>query len=276
MTGPILLADRAVVEVAGADATKFLHGLVTNDVQGLSAGEARFCGLLAPQGKILFDFLLFAVGEGESRRYLIDCPKALEADLIKRLTTYRLRSAVTVASLSEALAVFALTEASQAGPAALAVAADPRAEALGLRAIAPRDSLQAASERADYDARRVAAGVPEGGVDFSYGEAFPHEANMDLLAGVDFKKGCFVGQEVVARTQHRGLARRRITRYRAEGGAPEPGTPIKAGEIDLGVTGSRQGDQGLAMIRIDRLEDALRDGVTPQAGGARLEFEKSA
>lgn len=111
-------------------------------------------------------------------------------------------------------------------------------------------------------------------MDFSYGETFPHEANMDLLAGVDFKKGCFVGQEVVARTQHRGLARRRITRYRAEGGAPQPGTPVKAGEIDLGVTGSSQGDLGLAMIRVDRLEDALGAGVTPQAGGARLEFQK--
>src|SRR5208283_5024306 len=170
MTQPILLADRGVVEVAGADATQFLHGLVTNDVQRLGPGEARFCALLAPQGKILFDFLLFAIGEGVNRRYLLDCPKALEADLIKRLTLYQLRSDVTIASFSDQLAVFALTEASQGGSAALA----------------------------------VAAGVPEGGVDFSYGEAFPHEVNMDLLAGIDFKKGCFVGQEVVARTQHRG------------------------------------------------------------------------
>ena len=273
MTQPILLADRGVVEVAGADATQFLHGLVTNDVQRLGRGEARFCALLAPQGKILFDFLLFVVGEGEGRRYLLDCPKALESDLIKRLSLYRLRSMVTIASLSDQLAVFALTEAPQAGSAALVVAPDPRAETLGFRAIAPRDSLEAGAERADYDARRVAAGVPEGGVDFSYGEAFPHEVNMDLLAGVDFKKGCFVGQEVVARTQHRGLARRRITRYRAVGGAPEPGTPVKAGEMDLGVTGSRQGELGLAMIRLDRLEDALRAGVTPQAGDARLEFQ---
>jgi len=274
MTGPILLADRGVVEVAGADATKFLHGLVTNDVQRVAPGEARFCALLAPQGKILFDFFVFAVGDGENRRYWLDCPKALEADLIKRLSFYRLRSTVTIASLSDTLAVFALTEAAQAGSAALAVAPDPRAEALGFRAIAPRSSLGAGTERAEYEARRVASGVPEGGVDFSYGEAFPHEANMDLLAGVDFKKGCFVGQEVVARTQHRGLARRRVARYRAEGGAPEPGTPVKAGETDLGVTGSRQGDLGLAMIRLDRLEDALRAGVTPQAGGARLEFQK--
>ncbi|HTO78810.1 MAG TPA: folate-binding protein [Methylocystis sp.] len=274
MIGPILLADRGVVEVAGADATGFLHGLVTNDVQRLAPGEARYCALLAPQGKILFDFLLFATGEGESRRYLLDCPKALEADLVKRLNMYRLRSTVTIASLSDHLAVFAMTEASQTGSAALAVAPDPRAEALGFRAIAPREAIAAETARAEYDARRVAAGVPEGGVDFSYGEAFPHEANMDLLAGVDFKKGCFVGQEVVARTQHRGLARRRVTRYRAEGGAPEPGTPVKAGEIDLGVTGSRQGELGLAMIRLDRLEDALRAGVTPQAGGARLEFQK--
>ncbi len=275
MTGPILLADRGVVEVSGPDATKFLHGLVTNDVQRLVAGEARFCGLLAPQGKILFDFFVFAIGEGEGRRYLLDCSKALEADLIKRLNLYRLRSTVTIASLSDSLAVFVLTEASQGGEAALAVAPDPRAETLGFRAIAPRAALEAGAERADYDARRLEAGVPEGGLDFSYGETFPHEANMDLLAGVDFKKGCFVGQEVVARTQHRGLARRRIARYRAEGGAPAPGTPIKAGEIDLGVTGSRQGELGLAMVRLDRLDDALNAGVTPQAGGTKLEIKKA-
>jgi len=114
--------------------------------------------------------------------------------------------------------------------------------------------------------------VPRGGVDFAYGDAFPHEANMDLLAGVDFTKGCYVGQEVVSRTKHRNLARKRVTPYRVEGEAPPPGTKVMAGEIEIGVAGSRNGENGLALIRLDKLADARAAGVTPTAGGATLEF----
>jgi hypothetical protein len=272
MSAVISLDDRGVVEIAGADATKFLHNLVTNDIAKLAPGDARFCALLAPQGKILVDFLVFVDGEGEARRYLLDCPRDLEADLLRRLGFYKLRAGVTFTSRSEELAAYAdLGEARPEIPA-LAMARDPRSVALGWRIIAPRGALEAKGSREDYEAARIAAGVPRGGVDFAYGDAFPHEANMDLLGGVDFTKGCYVGQEVVSRTKHRNLARKRVTPYHVEGEAPPPGTKVMAGEIEIGVAGSRNGDNGLALIRLDKLADARAAGVAPTAGGATLEF----
>jgi len=271
MSAIINLADRGAIEIAGADATNFLQNLVTNDIVKLVPGEARYCALLAPQGKILADFLVFTKVDGEMRRYLLDCPRELESDLLSRLGKYRLRAAVSMTSKSEELAVFCvLGEASPDVPA-LAMARDPRSKTLGWRVIAPRD-IEAEDARDDYEAARIAAGVPQGGVDFAYGAAFPHEANMDLLAGVDFAKGCYVGQEVVSRTKHRNLARKRITPYHVEGEAPAPGTKIIAGDIEIGVAGSHSGDRGLALVRLDRLAPALAAGKTPTAGGAALEF----
>jgi folate-binding protein YgfZ len=271
MSAVIILEDRGVVEIAGADATKFLHNLVTNDIAKLAPCDARFCALLAPQGKILVDFLVFAEGEGEARRYLLDCPRELEEDLIRRLGMYKLRAAVSFTSKSDELAVYAVLGEARPQIPALALARDPRSKALGWRFIAPRGT-KAEGAREDYEAARIAAGVPQGGVDFAYGDAFPHEANMDLLSGVDFTKGCYVGQEVVSRTKHRNLARKRVTPYHAEGEAPPPGAKVMAGEIELGVAGSRSGDRGLALIRLDKLADARALGVAAQAGDATLEF----
>lgn len=264
----VLLADRGVIEVAGDDAAKFLHRLVTNDVSGLAPGEARFAALLTPQGKILFDFLIFNVGDG---RFFLDCPLALAPELAKRLSIYKLRANVTVADASDALEVVAFPQATAAPRvAAKALAADPRA-ALGYRAIAEKRAIVAPGARSDYDARRIGLGVPTGGIDFAYGDAFPHEADMDLFAGLDFRKGCYVGQEVVSRMKHRSLVRKRVTPYRAAGGAPAPGETIRAGEVEIGVTGSRAGERGLAMIRLDRLADAAENGLLPIAGGVTLE-----
>lgn len=269
MTTAILLADRGVVEVAGADAAKFLHGLVTNDILALAPGAARFAALLTPQGKILFDFLVFAAGDG---RYLLDCPLSLAAELEKRLNMYKLRAKLTIANRSDALEAVAFPDASEPPKVdALALARDPRAE-LGFRAVAEKGKIVASGERADYDARRIRAGAPMGGVDFAYGDAFPHEANMDLLAGLDFGKGCYVGQEVVSRMKHRGLVRKRVVPYRASGGAPAPGETIRAGDVELGVTGSRAGEEGLALIRLDRLAEAKEKGDAPAAGGVALAF----
>jgi len=272
MSAAIVLEDRGVVEIAGADATKFLHNLVTNDIAKLAPGDARFCALLTPQGKILVDFLVFAEGEGETRRYLLDCPRELEEDLIRRLGMYKLRAAVSFTSKSEELAVYAVLGEARPQIPAMALARDPRSNALGWRLIAPRGAIEARAAREAYEAARIDAGVPQGGVDFAYSDAFPHEANMDLLAGVDFTKGCYVGQEVVSRTKHRNLARKRVTPYHAQGEAPPPGARVMAGEIELGVAGSRSGDRGLALIRLDKLADARALGVTVQAGGATLEF----
>lgn len=270
MTTAILLDDRAIIEVAGEEAGKFLHNLVTNDVAALKPGEARFAALLTPQGKILFDFLVFAAGEGG---YLLDCPLALSADLEKRLNIYKLRSKVTVTNRSGEFDAIAFPDSTEApNVEAIAIAADPRGP-LGFRAIAKKGAVPTQDERADYEARRIHAGVPLGGVDFDYGGTFPHEANMDLLAGIDFKKGCFVGQEVVSRMKHRGLVRRRVAPYRAQGEAPAPGEAIHIGGVEIGVTGSRLADEGLAMVRLDRLAEAREKGQSPVAGGVALDFD---
>lgn len=271
----IILEDRGVVEVAGPDATKFLHNLVTNDISKLVPGEARFCALLTPQGKILFDFLVFTAAEGDAPRFLLDCPLGLVNDLVKRLTMYKLRADVTVLSRSDELASYAFLTPERPQVEAIALAKDPRSEQLGWRALAPRGAIVASGLRADYEAARIAAGVPEGGLDFAYGDAFPHEANMDLVSGVDFTKGCYVGQEVVSRTKHRGLARKRVVAYRAQGGAPAPGISVRAGELEIGLTGSRSGEIGLALIRIDKLADAAAAGIAPTAEGVTLEFAPS-
>jgi len=273
MTTAILLDDRGIIEIAGEEAGKFLHNLVTNDVASLKPGEARFAALLTPQGKILFDFLVFVTGDGG---YLLDCPLALAADLQKRLNIYKLRSKLTVTNRSDELEAIAFPDESQAPKVeAVAIAADPRGP-LGFRAIAEKGRIPTRDGRKDYEARRIHAGVPLGGVDFDYGATFPHEANMDLLSGIDFKKGCYVGQEVVSRMKHRGLVRKRVAKYRAQGGAPAPGEAIRAGDLEIGVTGSRLDEEGLAMIRIDRLGDALAAGATPVAAGAALSFEAGA
>lgn len=270
MSEAILLDDRGVIEVAGEDAAKFLHGLVTNDVTGLGAGEARFAALLTPQGKILFDFIVFALGDG---RFLLDCPRTLAADLEKRLNLYKLRAKVRVENVSDRMAAVAFPEAAaRPDVAALALARDPRSPALGWRAIAATGAVAADGAREAYERARIGAGVPMGGVDFAYNDAFPHEANMDRLNGLDFGKGCYVGQEVVSRMKHRGLVRKRVTRYRAEGAAPAPGEAIRAGESEIGVTGSAVGGEGLALIRLDRLAEASERGDAPMAGGVALSF----
>jgi tRNA-modifying protein YgfZ len=242
---------------------------VTNDIAGLKPGEARFAALLTPQGKILFDFVVFAMGEG---RFLLDCPLSLAGDLAKRLTLYKLRAKLSVTDLSEAFEVLAFPSDARPEVAALALAPDPRAAALGWRGVAEKGRIAATGSFEDYEARRIGAGVPRGGVDFAYSDAFPHEADMDLFAGLDFKKGCYVGQEVVSRMKHRNLVRKRVTPYRAPGGAPKPGETIRAGEIEIGVTGSSHGEEGLALIRLDRLADAAAKGDAPTAGGVTLAF----
>ena len=259
-----LLEDRGVLRVAGEDAASFLQGLLTNDVENLGEGEARYAALLSPQGKILFDFLVLRVAGG----FLLDCAAGQRAELAKRLGFYRLRAKVTISDESESwsLAAFwgegAGEAAAQAGQGGF-VFADPRDARLGLRAILPRGGALAGG--GDYEAHRIGLGVPKGGVDFAYADIFPHDANLDLLHGVDFRKGCYVGQEVVSRMQHRGTARKRIIRLSFAGPAPAPGTPLMAGEAAVGTLGSAAGPAALALVRLDRIESA--DAAPLTAGG---------
>lgn len=262
---PAVLLDRSVIAVAGEDARVFLQGLVTCDMAGAPSG--LYGGLLTPQGKVLFDFFVVE----DNGRFLLDASRAQAGDLLKRLTFYKLRAKVTLSDLSigpDALCVVALLGA--AAPADARVFADPRAEALGARAILPRkDAGFASTEIAPYERARIAAGVPSGGIDFAYGDVFPHDANMDLLHGVDFAKGCYVGQEVVSRMQHRGLIRRRVIAVAVEGEAA-PGTALMAGETLIGTLGGTLEGRGLALARLDRLDDAQGAGVALTAGAARV------
>ncbi len=268
----VLLADRAVLSVSGAEARNFLQGLVTCDMDKVAPDAPGFGALLTPQGKILFDFLIAQDGE----RFLLDTARERAVELLKRLAFYRLRAKVDLADLSaeakgdEALAVVALFGDAPAPPAGAILFDDPRAPALGRRALLPVAAALpfAADDREKYEAHRIACGVPAGGLDFSYGDAFPHEANMDLLHGVAFDKGCYVGQEVVSRMQHRGLVRKRVVRVALEGAA-SPGAEIRAGEIAIGVLGGASGGQGLATVRLDRLDDAK--GAPLAAGAARID-----
>ena len=188
---------------------------------------------------------------------------------MKRLTLYRLRSKVELADLSDERIVVAAWGTETAPIVDGVVARDPRLPALGFRAIVPPGADMAPdfdeATEADYDAHRIALGVPEGGIDFAFGDTFPHDVDMDQLAGVDFGKGCFVGQEVVSRMKHRGTARRRI--LMASGDAlPPPGTPVTADARALGTMGTSTDGHGLAIIRLDRAKAAMDANVPILAG----------
>jgi folate-binding protein YgfZ len=271
------LPDRGVVKVTGSDARDFLNGLVTTDVTLLRPGLGRFGALLTPQGKITTDFLITEVPAGHGGGFLIDCPLVLAQALAEKLGFYRLRAKVSVENLSESLGVLAAWDGDPTLKPDLAFA-DPRDAALGWRILVPEELAPKAAgligaEMADstaYDAHRIALGVPRGGLDFIYGDAFPHETNMDRLHGVDFDKGCYVGQEVVSRMQHRGTARTRTVRVILDGGAPEPGATLLAGGKPVGTMGTTAGHHGLALIRIDRTADALEAGIPLTSGGLAI------
>jgi tRNA-modifying protein YgfZ len=271
------LPDRGVVKVSGEDARDFLNGLVTTDVTLLQPGLGRFGALLTPQGKITADFLITEVPAGHGGGFLIDAPRALAQNLADKLGFYKLRAKVAVENLSDSMGVLAAWDGEPAMKPDLAFA-DPRLEALGWRILVPEDLKQKVADLigADlvdseaYEAHRIASGVPRGGLDFMYSDAFPHETNMDRLHGVDFDKGCYVGQEVVSRMQHRGTARTRTVRVVLEDFSPEPGTAILAGDKSIGTMGSTSGQNGLALIRIDRAADALDAGMPLTSGGLGL------
>jgi hypothetical protein len=248
------LADRGVVKVAGVEARKFLNGLVTADMS-LMPARASFAAILTPQGKVIVDFI--AVEAAAEGGFLLDCPRALSATLVERLGFYRLRAKITIEDCSERLAVVAIWDAPENGGASGPCYTDPRLPALGLRCIVPAAEALPTTDAADYQAHRIALGVPQGGLDFAYGDAFPHEADMDQLNGVDFQKGCFIGQEVVSRMEHRGLARTRVVPVALDGVAPVPGTAVTAGGKPVGVMGSAAHGRGLAALRLDRVEEAL-------------------
>ena len=258
-----VLPDRAVLSVVGSDARAFLQNLVTCDVDALSPGTAAFGALLTPQGKILFDFLIAVI---DDQTFWLDTARANVPALAKRLAMYKLRAKITVSEeTKQVVAVW-----NDAVPPAGQTFVDPRAPTLGSRTYV--ESAFTLGDLTEYDAYRISLGIPSGGADFSWGDAFPHEVNMDLLGGIAFDKGCYVGQEVVSRMQHRGTNRRRVLRATFEGASPPAGTEIRAGETLIGTLGSTSVGHGLAAVRVDRLQEAMADGHVATAANTPLQI----
>jgi folate-binding protein YgfZ len=275
-----LFADRGVVRVVGEDASKLLQGVITGDMDLLSTQPAIYAALLTPQGKILFDFFVVKVPEG----FLLETAANKAAELAKRLAMYKLRAKAEIQDRSVAYRVFAGwgSAHSQAGEVGETyVFPDPRLAELGWRGLtsarlvsgiaATLGGVEATPE--EYHAHRIGLGVPEGGKDYAFGDAFPHEADLDQLEGVSFTKGCFVGQEVVSRMQNRASVRKRIVPV--AGDAPlTAGAEIKAGDAVIGTVGSVAGTQGLALVRIDRATEAVAKGEALTAGGVAIALRK--
>ena len=267
------LPDRAVLRIGGPEKHDFLQGLITNDIEKLSPEQAVYAALLTPQGKIIADF--FLAQEGDT--ILLDCDAAMSAALFKRLTMYKLRAQVTI----EAVPDLSVTALFGDGADALAgridgatVFADPRYAALGTRVITPDVPGLLASLGGDvtetdadaYKAHRLSLGIAEGSGELGTEQMFALEANLAELNGVDFQKGCYVGQEVTARMKHKTTLRKRIVPLTADGPFPDAPAPVKAGDREIGTLCASRDTSALALLRLDRLDAARSEGITPSSG----------
>ena len=242
----VTLTGRAFLRLSDKDAEPFLQALITTDLPSMPEDEVRPGALLTPQGKILFAFLIRRDAE---TAFLIETDGAERDALLKRLTLYKLRAAVEIAAVEgDAVTV---SWAPAEGPR------DARFAAAGL-AVSRRPGSGGSDDPALYDALRIDAGLPEAGRDYALSDAFPHDVLLDLSAGLSFRKGCYVGQEVVSRMQHRGTARRRPVIVTGEAPLPSEGTQLTAGGKPVGTLGTVHGARGLAIVRLDRAADAMR------------------
>jgi len=267
--------ERAVIRAEGEDALAWLDDLLTNGLAArLSAAPVAYAALLSPQGKVLSDLFVWRAGEA----LLLDTPAARAEDLLRRLTLFRLRKKVNL-TLETGLAVAASPPEAGFGAAALSSAVDPRLPALGARAIGPRDALERAAtgltplSAADALAARVGLGVPDLSVDAEPEEIFALEGLLEELNGVDFKKGCFVGQENVSRMKRRATTRRKFCPVAFEGPAPDFGEEVRAGEVTLGTVRSAIEGRALALLRLDRAQEAERAGQSLMIGARRCRLD---
>ncbi len=282
------LDDRGIVSVDGPEAGPFLQGLISNDIEHVTEARSIYAALLTPQGKFLHDFFVLRQEDG----YLLDCEGPRVGDLGGRLVAYRLRADVALADATEDFRVVALFGGEGAdgafdlppgeGGAARyeggTLMRDPRSTALGLRAVLPRGADLSFLEQAgftrghaaNYERHRIAHGAPDGSRDMEVGRATLMECGFEALNGVDFEKGCYVGQELTARTKHRGLVRRRLAPVALEGPLPPAGTPIMAGEREVGEIRSGLDDAALAVLRPERIAAAAEAGEPLTAGEARV------
>lgn len=247
----VCLPERSLIYITGEDAQGFLHNLITTDVNGLPEGEARPGALLTPQGKILFDFLIWRSENG----FTLECEAAIADALLKRLTMYKLRAAVSLSCTAEGVTVVWGEEAEAAQGVIDAAFGKANIRVIRQTIGAEHDSREA------YDALRIEAGLAIAPQDYALQDAFPHDVLMDLNGGLSFRKGCYVGQEVVSRMQHRGTARRRVVQVLADSALPESGAEITADGKPLGHLGTIVGNRALAIVRIDRAGDAIANGI---------------
>ena len=285
-----LLADRALISVSGSEAEHFLQNILTVDLDALGQAEAKPGALLAPQGKILFDFLVSRAGENAFR---LECRADIADDFIKRLMFYRLRAKVDISKQEQEVVAVSWQADSTASQNDSAVStrdssAGVRDSRFGLPVLrfyeAPLPAADATP--ANWQAFRLSQGVAESGPDYALNDAFPHDVLLDQLDGVGFKKGCFIGQEVVSRMQHRGTARRRVLLVEAASALPAQGTELTVNGRPVGALGSVSGTRGLAIARIDRVKAAMdasqeinADGVAVSLtipGWARFSFPETA
>lgn len=229
----------------------FLQNLITCDVSGLEVGQSSFGALLSPQGKILYEFFV----QRQAKGYLIDCAMSGRDELAKKLQFYKLRADVTVETIDDQH-VFAVWNGKIEGSFP-----DTRHEQMGSRIFA--NELETNASEVDWHKHRIDVGIPELGPDFASGNVFPHEALMDQYenAGVDFSKGCYVGQEVVSRMQHRGTARSRFVKISAQEELPQMGCEIRSRDRKIGTMGSSAGQSGLALLRLDRANEAMKNSA---------------
>jgi tRNA-modifying protein YgfZ len=253
------LPERAVIAIDGDDRVSFLQGLVSNDIEAARPGNAVWAALLTPQGKWLADFFVFADGE----RLLVDCEAAQVPMLVQRLSRYRLRMKATLHPITGLQVLVAWNERPDIDGI---IAPDPRLPDFAWRILTAEPIVTNATQE-DWDRRRLAAGLPDGSKDLEPDRSVLLEAGFDELAGVSWSKGCYMGQELTARTKYRGLVKRRLLPVSIEGRLPPPGTPILHGTAEVGTMRSGRDEIGLAALRIDALGKPLRCGdatLTPR------------
>lgn len=265
----IRLDNRGVVALFGPDVKTLLQGLVTNDVNRLGAGHPVYAALLTPQGKYLHDFIMIQDGD----TIFLDCEAERRADLIRRLMMYRLRAQVEITDRTGDLVVLAIINTDHSPlhlPKGAVAYADPRDRRLGYRMLLPASRIAdldfPEGHMTDYEQMRLKLGIPDASRDFQVDKTLILEGNLEQLNGVDFHKGCYVGQELTARMKHRGKVRKRLLAVTIEGPAPAPDTPVFDDEKEIGVMRSSLEQQGIAFLRI---ED-LTTGSSYRCGNAAL------
>jgi tRNA-modifying protein YgfZ len=286
----VTLPNRAVVRISGDEARDFLDKLITADMAAVMPGNGIHAALLTPQGKIITDFFVTEAEAVDGGGFYLDVPLLAVSDLIKRLGFYKLRAKISIEDLSDELCIVAIW-GGETPDADIALSfIDPRLSALGLRIIGHKSQFSAMAEAfgatahadpemalQEFHHHRANKGIGEAVFDYLLGDTFPHEINMDQLGGVDFKKGCYIGQEVVSRMQHRGTARTRLVPLVSQNGfSVAENIPVMVGDRSIGTTSTVASGLNLGMIRLDKAADAIAAGLVITAGAVEVKPVKPA